>query len=107
MTPGMGSVTQELMNSNHTRRDFVKKTTVFSFGMAAAPLVARAQVTRSPGEKLIVGVMGLGRGGDHVRALQQISNVEIAYIADIDDERLARSQKSAFANAEKQPKAVK
>ena len=95
------------MNSNQTRRDFVRKTTVFSFGLAAAPLATRAQVSKSPGEKLIVGVMGLGRGGDHIRALQQISNVEVAYIADIDDERLGRSQKAAFANAEKQPKPVK
>jgi predicted dehydrogenase len=107
MTAGAEGVTQTFMNSNHSRRDFVKKTTVFSFGLATAPLAAREQVTKSPGEKLIVGVMGLGRGGDHVRALQQISNAEIAYIADIDDERLARSQKSAFANAEKPPKAVK
>lgn len=95
------------MSTQHTRRDFVKRTTVFSFGLAAAPLVARAQTSKSPGEKLVVGVMGLGRGADHVKALQQISNVEIAYIVDVDDERIARSQKAAFANAEKPPKSVK
>jgi predicted dehydrogenase len=95
------------MITQHTRRDFVKRTTVFSFGLAAAPLVARAQTSKSPGEKLVVGVMGLGRGGDHVKALQQISNVEIAYLADINDERIAKLQKAAFATAEKPPKAVK
>jgi predicted dehydrogenase len=95
------------MNSHPTRRDFVKSTTVFSFGLAAAPLLSRAQTPKSPGEKLVVGVVGLGRGGDHVKALRQISNAEIGYLADIDDRRLGDTQKKVFANAEKQPKAVK
>lgn len=95
------------MNSQPTRRDFVKSTTVFSFGLAAAPLITHAQTPKSPGEKLVVGVVGLGRGGDHVKALRQISNAEIGYLADIDDRRLGDTQKKVFANAEKQPKAVK
>ncbi len=95
------------MNSQHTRRDFVKRTTFFSFGLAAAPFLARAQVAKSPGERLVVGVIGLGRGLDHVKALQQLSNVEIAYLADVDDERIARAQKSQFANTDKSPKTVK
>ena len=66
------------MHSPLHRRDFVKRTTLYSFGLAAAPLLARAQTARSPGEKLVVGVMGLGRGFDQVKALQQISNVEVA-----------------------------
>src|SRR5262245_7407644 len=98
---------RKTMTSPHTRRDFVKRTTVYSFGLAAVPFIARAQTTKSPGEKLVVGVMGLGRGFDHVKALQQISNVEIAYLVDIDDQRIAKAQKSAFATAEKQPKGVK
>ena len=51
--------------------------------------------------------MGLGRGLDHVKAVQQIANVEIAYVADIDDVRIATAQKSALAKSEKAPKAVK
>jgi predicted dehydrogenase len=94
------------MNSHHTRRDFVKRSTLFSFGLAAAPLVSRVRAAESPGEKLRVGVMGLGRGMGHVKALQQISNVEVAYIADIDDDRLAIGQK-AFAGKDKSPKGVK
>ena len=42
------------MNSPLHRRDFVKRTTLYSFGLAAAPLLARAQTTKSPGEKLVV-----------------------------------------------------
>ena len=88
------------------RRAFLARTTIYSFGLAAAPLLARAQTSKSPGEKLVVGVMGLGRGFDHVKALQQIANVEVAYLADIDDTRIAKAQKSAFATAEKPPKSV-
>jgi predicted dehydrogenase len=88
-----------------SRRDFIKTGTVFSFGFASAPLL-RSQTTKSPGEKIVVGVMGVGRGLDHVRALQQISNVEIAFVADIDADRMARAQKTVFAKAEKPPRGV-
>src|SRR6185503_8118428 len=94
------------MNAQQNRRDFVKRSTVFSFGLAAAPLVSRVRAADSPGEKLRVGVMGLGRGMGHVKALQGLANVEVAYLADIDDARLAIGQK-AFADKEKSPKGVK
>src|SRR5947207_2153193 len=95
------------MNTQHTRRDFVKRSTVFSLGLAAAPLISRVRAAESPGERLVVGVMGLGRGLDHVKALQQLSNVEIAYVADIDDVRIERAHKTAFANKDKVPKVTK
>ena len=94
------------MNSPLHRRAFVKRATLYSFGLVAAPLLARAQTTKSPGEKLVVGVMGLSRGFDHVKALQQIANVDVAYLCDIDETRVATAQKS-FATADKQPKGVK
>jgi predicted dehydrogenase len=94
------------MNTKPNRRDFIKRTTVFSFGFAALPLAPRVRAAESPGEKLIVGVMGLGRGFDHVQAVQKISNVEIAYLADIDDTRLARAQK-VFDQSDRRPKGVK
>lgn len=67
------------MNAQQNRREFVKRSTVFSFGLAAAPLVSRVRAADSPGERLIVGVMGLGRGMGHVKALQGLANVEVAY----------------------------
>lgn len=95
------------MNSPIHRRAFVKRATLYSFGLAAAPLLARAQTTKSPGEKLVAGVMGLSRGFDHVKALQQIANVEVAYLCDVDETRVVKAQKSAFATADKPPKGVK
>src|ERR1041385_2887380 len=94
-------------STHSTRRDFVKRTTVYSFGLAVAPMLARGQTPSSPGNKLVVAVVGLGRGLDHVQALQQIPDAEIAYICDIDDDRLARAHKSAFADADRAPKTLK
>ncbi len=85
-----------------SRRTFVKQTTALTLGLAAAPLL-RAQ---SPSRKLVVGVMGMGRGADHVRALLQIPNVEIAYLADVDESRFPRGMKQ-FEKAPRQPKVVK
>jgi predicted dehydrogenase len=95
------------MNTPLHRRDFVKRVTLYSFGLAAVPRLARAQTAKSPGEKLVAGVMGLGRGAAHVQALQHIANVEVAYLCDIDQTRVAQVQKSAFANAAKPPMGVK
>jgi predicted dehydrogenase len=89
-----------------SRRTFSKRATVFTFGLAAAPLAPRVRAASSPGSKLVVGVLGMGRGSAHIQALQQIQNVEIAYLADVDDNRLAAGAKH-FARAERQPKAVK
>lgn len=95
------------MSTPMTRRDFTKRTTLFSFGLAAAPLITRGQTAKSPGERLVVGVMGLSRGAAHVNALQQISNVEVAYVCDVDSDRLAKLHKSAFSKADKPAQAVK
>src|SRR5689334_18866476 len=89
-----------------SRRDFTKKSAVLTFGFATAPLASCVRAASSPGNKLVVGVLGMGRGSAHIQALQQIENVEIAYIADVDDNRLAAGAKH-FAKAERQPKAVK
>src|SRR6478672_5877646 len=58
-----------LMNPSIHRRQFVKQTTALSAGLATfgAPAIARS--AESPGDKLLVGVMGLGRGLDHCNAL--------------------------------------
>jgi predicted dehydrogenase len=102
----MAAPSDPFMNPPLPRRDFIQRTTLYSFGFAAAPRLARAQTTKSPGEKLVAGVMGLSRGAAHVAALQQITNVEVAYLCDVDSARVAQVQKSAFAAAAKAPQSV-
>jgi predicted dehydrogenase len=95
------------MNHPVPRRSFIQRATFYSFGLALAPQLSRAQTTKSPGDKLVVGVMGLGRGFDHVKALQQTQNVEIAWLCDIDDDRIGRAVKAVAPTAQREPKGVK
>jgi predicted dehydrogenase len=88
-----------------SRRTFLKQT-------AAASAVASIgfpaiQAAESPGERLFVGVMGLGRGLDHVRALLDISNVEVMYLCDIDDRQLEKAAKTVGGKQDRSPKQVK
>src|SRR5215212_8292978 len=94
------------MNSSMNRRRFVKQTAALSaLSTIAAPAILSS--AESPGDKLLVGVMGLGRGHDHVNALLQISNVEIAYLCDIDDTRIERATKTVSGKQDRAPKGVK
>jgi predicted dehydrogenase len=58
--------------------------------LGAAPALLAAD---SPGKKLVVGVMGLSRGKDHLSALLQIPNIEIAWLCEVDSSRLALAAK--------------
>jgi predicted dehydrogenase len=93
------------MKTATSRRIFLKRT-------AAASAIASIgfpaiQAAESPGERLFVGVMGLGRGLDHVRALLEISNVEIAWLSDIDEQRVDKAASVVGAKQERKPKGVK
>src|SRR5436853_1089663 len=94
------------MNPSLNRRRFVQQTaTVTAAAALAAPAILRS--AESPGDKLLVGVMGLGRGLDHCNALLQISNVDIAYLCDIDDNRIDRAAKVVSAKQQREAKGIK
>jgi predicted dehydrogenase len=95
------------MNQSLTRRAFMQRSLAATARLAAWSSVHVAPTAESPARKLVVGVMGLGRGYDHVRALLQIPEVEIAYLCDVDQNRLARSVKAVEAAQTKAPKSVK
>src|SRR5436190_18899267 len=94
------------MNSPINRRHFVQQTTAAGATLAALGTPAILRSAESPGDRLRVGVMGLGRGLDHCNALAQISNVEIAYLCDIDDARINRAAK-AMAGKQDRAKGIK
>jgi len=94
------------MNLPLNRRRFVQQTTKIGTVLAmGAPAILRS--ADSPGDKLLVAVMGLGRGLDHCNALAQIANVEIAYLCDVDENRIGRAAKAVAAKQQRTPKAVK
>jgi predicted dehydrogenase len=71
------------------RRRFLGRGTALVAGLAAGPALLRA--ADAPSRKIVIGVMGLGRGLDHVKACLTLPDVEIAYICDVDDRRLQRA----------------
>ena len=78
------------MNDPLNRRRFLVKTSAATALLGAAPALLAAD---SPNKKLVVAVMGLGRGKDHLAALVQIPNVEIAWLCEVDSSRLAQAAK--------------
>jgi predicted dehydrogenase len=95
------------MKAEHTpsRRTFLKQTAA----AAAVTSIAfpNVRAAESPGDRLFVGVVGLSRGMDHVRALMETSNVEISYLCDIDNQRIDRGLKAIEAKQERKPRGVK
>jgi len=83
-----------------SRRHFISTTT-------AAALATTAHADSKPGRKLRVGVMGLSRGKAHINNFAQLEGVEVAYVCDVDKNRLAAGAKLATEKqGGKAPKAV-
>ena len=79
------------------RRQFIGAGAALVAGLAA-PAVLRAA---DPGKKLVIGVMGLGRGLDHVKACLGLPDVEIAYVCDVDDRRIQQALKTVAGQQDK------
>lgn len=61
----------------------------------------------SVGDRVVVGLIGAGgMGENHLRLLSRRSDVEVAYVCDVDRDRLAKGAALAEKGAGKAPKAV-
>ena len=85
------------MNTCLTRRRFLKHTALTTASLAALRSLPAVAAAGSPNNKLLVGVMGLGRGYDHIQALLQLPDVEIGFVCDVDQQRLERAAKAVAA----------
>ena len=90
------------------RRDFIKSAAVSGAGLMlsarAAPLYA---ATRSPSDTVRVAVMGLnGRGAVHAKTFAKATNVEVAYVCDVDANVLAACMKEMSHTPSASVKAV-
>ena len=81
--------------SPFTRRSFLKQAT--AIGAVSYAAFPNIQAQGSPSRKLRVGVMGLKRGMAHVRGFQAVPDVEIAYVCDVDQTRMAEGVNVANA----------
>lgn len=94
------------MSNSIPRREFLKQSTLLGASLATVTPLARLRAAESPGDKIVAGVMGLGRGMAHVEALLALPNTEVAYVCEVDNQRLARAAKAVAAKQERSVKAV-
>ena len=62
------------------------KTCASAVAMSSFPAILSG---KNPNTRLRVGVMGLSRGKAHIAGFTGIDNAEIAYVCDVDNNRLA------------------
>ncbi|MEY2409335.1 MAG: hypothetical protein QOF48_2005 [Verrucomicrobiota bacterium] len=95
------------MQKPFSRRAFIHRSALAASAVAL-PFPGRVRAAESPGDKIIVGVMGVnGRGTDHARALSGMSNVEIAYLCDVDSRAADKAAKAIGDKVARAPKTVK
>jgi predicted dehydrogenase len=98
------------MNAPIPRRQFLRTTSAATLTSTVATTTAwlgaipGSRGAEAPSRRLVVGVIGLGRGQDHVRALQQIPGVEVAWLCDVDTNRLAQAAKLLAGKQERTPR---
>ena len=82
--------------TKHSRRDFVKQTTMLAGGIMAMPLVSRAGYFNSVDDTIKVAVIGCGgRGtGAAMQALSTKQNVKLVAMADAFRDRLDSAYKA-------------
>ena len=86
------------------RRTFLKQT---GAGAAVLASTGTASFASAPSRRLRVGVIGTGgMGSNHVRLLARRKDVEVAYVCDVDRNRLARAAKIVAAESKKAPGTV-
>ncbi len=94
------------MDKKLDRRRFLKQSALAGLSLAAARGLPSLQAGE-PGKKIVAGVMGLGRGLDHVRSFLSLPDVEIAYLCDVDERRIAAAAKVVEEKTGKRPQGVK
>ena len=86
------------------RRDFLTSSLVGAAALSALP----AQKTVSANDKIVVGVMGVGgRGTSLVELFARMSEVEVAYLCDVDERRFERALERLEPYQKKTPEIVK
>lgn len=94
------------MSSTLNRRQFVKQSA--ALGAVAAVAMPNLLLGQAKGAnaRVRVGVMGLGRGRAHIAGYLGVPNVEVAYVCDVDETRLAKAAADLEKVQSVKPKAV-
>jgi predicted dehydrogenase len=90
-------------SSNPDRRAFIKKSAVTSMAVPLAARLAKAQ----DAERIPIAIIGTGgMGMNHVRLLARRADVDIAYVCDVDNNRLQNAMKEAEQISGRAPQGV-
>jgi predicted dehydrogenase len=90
----------------NSRRTFIKQSSLASVGMSLLPNVF--SFIGSPGEKVVVGVMGTNSRGLYLaKMLAQLPDVEVGYICDPDENVLSKTIAELEKQTGKKPKGIK
>ena len=93
------------MQSHLTRRSFLKQTAAAGAVTAAASVGPWLRAADSPGDKIVLGIMGVnGRGSDLAKGFSALSGVEVAAVCDVDTRA---AEKAAKLLGNQQPRAPK
>lgn len=85
-----------------------RRTFLVSAGAATAALAAHTASAQDAQQKIVIGLIGAGgMGGNHLRQLASRQDVEVAYVCDVDANRLASAVKEVESRSGKAPKAEK
>jgi hypothetical protein len=96
------------MNPEISRRHFMGRTLPAATALAAAGPIPSLRSAESPGNRIILGVMGTnGRGSDLAQGFSGLDGAEIGYICDVDDRAIAKGIKISTAKQAREPKGVK
>ena len=90
--------------NDQTRRSFLKSS-AFAGIAVSGPNLLLGQA-KGANSRLRVGVMGLSRGKGHIKAFLDVPNCEIAYLCDVDRDRLASGGNTMVGKQEAEPKKV-
>ena len=89
-----------------SRRSFLKSASVSTTALAAAGPNLLLGQAKGANDRLRVGVMGLSRGRGHIRSYLDVPNCEVAYVCDVDQNRLAACARSLEGKQERAPQQV-
>lgn len=96
-----------LIMNDSNRRNFIKTTAALGAGYMVASSALADDSKKSANEKVIVGVMGTnGRGTSLAKNYAAQTEAEVAYVCDVDERNVAKSQAAVEAVQQRKPKAV-
>lgn len=87
-----------------TRRSFLKSSALAGVAVAGPNLLLGQ--AKGANSRFRVGVMGLKRGKGHIKAFLDVPNCEIAYVCDVDDDRLASGDNTIVGKQKEEVKKV-